>query len=189
MVGHLTSLPRCTVVQIVGSVPTLELDVNSMELVRRVADCAGGPVFPLHAPLLVDRPETAAALRGDPHVRKTIEMFDRLTKAVVGIGAWTASGSTVRAALSDAFAAELDAAGAVADICSTILDVDGLEIRAGGLPDRFVGISPAQLRAVPDVLAIAGGADKAPAILAALRSGLIHRLVTDEEAARLLLTA
>ncbi|MGD0018832.1 MAG: sugar-binding domain-containing protein [Candidatus Limnocylindrales bacterium] len=189
MVGHLARLPGCTVVQIVGSVPTLELDVNSMELVRRVADCAGGPVYPLHVPLLVDSPEMAAALRSDANVHKTIAMFDRLTKAVVGIGAWTASGSTVRAALPEALVAELDAAGAVADICSTVLDASGCEIRADGLPGRFIAISPEQLRAVPDVMAIAGGAAKAPAILAALRSGLIHRLITDEEAARLLLAA
>ena len=189
MVGHLSKLPGCTVVQIVGSVPTLELDVNSMELVRRVADCAAGPVYPLYVPLLVDSPEMAAALRSDPHVHKTIAMFDRLTKAVVGIGAWTASGSTVRAALPEVIAAELDAAGAVADICSTVLDASGAEIRAAGLPGRFIAISPDQLRAVPDVTAIAGGAAKAPAILAALRSGLIHRLITDEEAARLLLAA
>ena len=189
MVGHLSKLPGCTVVQIVGSVPTLELDVNSMELVRRVADCAAGPVYPLYVPLLVDSPEMAAALRSDPHVHKTIAMFDRLTKAVVGIGAWTASGSTVRAALPEVIAAELDAAGAVADICSTVLDASGAEIRAAGLPGRFIAISPDQLRAVPDVTAIAGGAAKAPAILAALRSGLIHRLITDEEAARQLLAA
>lgn len=189
MVAHLSRLPGCTVVQIVGSVPTLELDVNSMELVRRVADCAGGPVFPLHVPLLVDDPEMAAALRRDPHVHKTIEMFGRLTKAVVGIGAWTASGSTVRAALPAGLAHELDVAGAVADVCSTVLDANGGELRVAGLPSRFIAISLEQLRAVPDVVAIAGGAVKAPAILAALRSGLIHRLITDEEAARLLLTA
>jgi DNA-binding transcriptional regulator LsrR (DeoR family) len=187
MVGHLTRLPGCTVVQIVGSVPTLELDVNSMELVRRVGDCAGGPVYPLPVPLLVDSPEMAAALRSDPHVHKTIAMFDRLTKAVVGIGAWTASGSTVRAALPEELAAELDAAGAVADVCSSVFDASGCEIRATGLPGRFIAISPEQLRAVPDVVAIAGGAAKAQAILAALRSKLIHRLITDEEAARLLL--
>ena len=189
MVGHLSKLPGCTVVQIVGSVPTLELDVNSMELVRRVADCAGGPVYPLYVPLLVDSPEMASALRSDPHVHKTVAMFDHLTKAVVGIGAWTASGSTVRAALPEEIAAALDAAGAVADICSTVLDADGAEVRAAGLPSRFIAISPEQLRAVPDVTAIAGGAAKAAAILAALRSGLIHRLITDEEAARLLLAA
>ena len=189
MVGYLSRLPGCAVVQIVGSVPTLELDVNSLELVRRVADCAGGPVFPLHVPLLVDSPEMAAALRRDPYVHKTIEMFDRLTKAVVGIGAWTASGSTVRASLPEGLAANLDAAGAVADVCSTVLDAGGGELQVDGLPGRFIAISLEQLRAVPDVVAIAGGAAKAPAILAALRSGLIHRLITDEEAARLLLAA
>jgi DNA-binding transcriptional regulator LsrR (DeoR family) len=187
MVGHLTRLPACTVVQIVGSVPTLELDVNSMEVVRRMADCAGGPVYPLPVPLLVDSPAMATALRRDPHVRKTVDMFDRLTKAVVGIGAWTASGSTVRAALPEELAATLDRAGAVADVCSNVLDAQGGEIRAGGLPDRLIAISPEQLRAVPNVVAIAGGAGKAPAIHSALLSGLIHQLITDEEAARLLL--
>jgi DNA-binding transcriptional regulator LsrR (DeoR family) len=139
--------------------------------------------------MLVDSPEMAAALRRDPHVRKTIDMFDRLTKAVVGIGAWTASGSTVRASLPQELAADLDSAGAVADVCSTVLDANGRELGAEGLPSRFIAISPEQLRAVPDVVAIAGWAAKAPAILAALRSGLIHRLITDEEAARLLLAA
>jgi DNA-binding transcriptional regulator LsrR (DeoR family) len=189
MVDHLTRLPGCTVVQIVGSVPTLELNVNSMELVRRVAQCAGGPVYPLHVPILVDTPEMAAALRRDPHVNRTVAMFDRLTKAVVGIGVWTAAGSTVRAALPAELAAELDSAGAVADVCSAVLDADGRELRKASLLDRFIAINPDQLRAVPDVVAIAGGAAKAPAILAALRSGLVHRLITDEDAARLLLAS
>jgi DNA-binding transcriptional regulator LsrR (DeoR family) len=139
--------------------------------------------------MLVDSPEMAAALRRDPHVHKTIEMFDHLTRAVVGIGSWTASGSTVRASLPEDLAAEVDAAGAVADVCSTVLDADGRELRAAGLPGRFIAISAEQLRATPDVVAIAGGAAKAPAILAAIRSGLIHRLITDEEAARQLLAA
>jgi DNA-binding transcriptional regulator LsrR (DeoR family) len=187
MVGHLPRLPACTVVQIVGSVPTLELDVNSLELVRRVAETTRGPVYPLHVPLLVDSPDTAAALRGDPHVSRTLSMFDRLTRAVVGIGAWTPGGSTVRAALPDDVVAELDRARVAADICSILLDADGRPIEASGLPGRFIAIRPEQLRAVPDVIAIAGGASKVEAIRAALRSGLIHRLITDEEAARLVL--
>ena len=189
MVDHLTSLPGCAVVQIVGNVPTLELNVNSMELVRRVAECAGGPVYPLHVPILVDSPAMADALRRDPHVGRSVAMFDRLTMAVVGVGAWTASGSTLRAALPAALAAELDSAGAVADVCSTILDAEGRELRADGLPGRFIAISSEQLRTVPDVVAIAGGEPKARAIQAVLRSGLIHRLITDEEAATALLSA
>jgi DNA-binding transcriptional regulator LsrR (DeoR family) len=188
MAGHLPRLPACAVVQLVGSVPTLELDVNSLELVRRVSERATGPVFPLHVPLIVDSPETAAALRRDPHVAKSVAMFDRLTRAVVGIGRWGDGGSTVRAALSEADAAAVDAAGGVADVCSIVLDAEGGQVRAAGLPDRCIAIPAEQLRRVPDVIAIAGGADKAPAIRAALRSGLVHRLVTDDRTARLLLT-
>ena len=93
MVGHLPWLPSCAVVQVVGSVPSLELNVNSLELVRRVAERAGGAVFPLHVPLIVDTPATAKALRADPHVARTQEMFPFITKAMVGIGAWR-SGAT-----------------------------------------------------------------------------------------------
>jgi len=189
MVGHLSRLPACTVVQIVGAVPTLELDVNPMELVRRVAECAGGPVYPLHVPLLVDSPDTAAGLRQEAHVARTMAMFGRLTKAVVGIGSWTAGGSTLRAAVPEGLVAELDAAGAVADVCSVILDDEGHPIASARLLDRLIAIGLDELRAVPDVIAIAGGTDKAPAIRAALRSGFIHRLITDERAARLLLSA
>ena len=187
MVGHLPNLPGCPVVQLVGSVPTLELDVNSVELVRRVAERSGGPVYPLHVPLMVESHETASALRAEPHVQRTIEMFPLVTRAIVGIGAWGAGGSTVRAALSESDGAAVDAAGAVADCCSILLNRDGNEVSAAGIPERCVAISAMDLRRVPDVVAIAGGVSKVGAIRAVMRSGLVHRLVTTDETARLLL--
>lgn len=187
MAEHLPRLPRCAVVQLVGGVPTLELEVNSLELVRRVAERTGGQVFPLHVPLIVDSRDTAEALRTDPHVARTFGEYGRVTRAVVGIGSWAPGGSTVRASLSERDAAAVDAAGAVADVCSIALDAGGTEVQAAGLPERCIAITAPQLRAVPDVVAVAGGRGKVDAIRAALRSGLIHRLVTDEEAARLLL--
>ncbi len=188
LVGQLPRLPACTVVQLVGSVPTLQLEVNAIELVRRLAERATGPVFPLHVPLLVGSAEMADALTSDSMAAATLGKFDSLTRAVVGIGAWTPGGNSIRAALSDADARAVDAAGGVADIASIVLDAEGRQVRAAGLPERCIAIREEQLRRVPDVIAIAGGADKVPAIRAALRSGLIHRLVTDEEAARLLVT-
>ncbi len=186
LVGQLPRLPACTVVQLVGSVPTIGLEVNSLELVRRLAERAPGPVFPLHVPLLVGSAEMADALASDSMASATLGQFNSLTRAVVGIGAWTPGASTIRAALSDADARTVDLAGGVADIASIVLDADGRQVRAAGLPERCIAIQEDQLRRVPDVIAIAGGADKVPAIRAALRSGLVHRLVTDEEAARLL---
>jgi len=189
LVGQLPRLPACSVVQLVGSVPTLQLEVNAIELVRRLAERATGPVFPLHVPLLVGSPEMADALASDSMASATLGKLDSLTRAVVGIGAWVPGTNSIRAALSDADALAVDAAGGIADVASIVLDADGRQVRAAGLPERCIAIREAQLRRVPDVIAIAGGAAKVPAIRAALRSGLIHRLVTDEEAARLLVSA
>jgi DNA-binding transcriptional regulator LsrR (DeoR family) len=185
MVEQLPRLPGCSVVQLVGSVPTLDLATNSLELVRRLAERATGPVYPLHVPLVVASAAMADALRLDPMAATTTGMFDSLTRAVVGIGAW-ADGNAIRAALSDADKQATDGAGGVADIASIVLDERGRGVHAAGLPERCIAIREDQLRRVPDVIAIAGGAAKVPAIRAALASGLVHRLVTSEDAARLL---
>lgn len=187
MIGHLPQLPAVSVVQLVGIVPSLELNVNTLELVRRLAGRAGGDVYPLAVPLLVEDAEVASRLRRDSHVQRTMSQFGRVTRAIVGIGAWAPGGSTVRALLSDADAAALDAAGAVADCCSIVLDADGREVHAAGLPERCIAISADDLRAVGDVVAISGGTSKVDAVRATLASGLIHRLVTTEETARALL--
>jgi DNA-binding transcriptional regulator LsrR (DeoR family) len=187
MVAYLPDLPACTVVQIVGSVPSLQLDVNSLELLRRVAERAGGAVHPLYVPMIVESPTVAAALRADPNVSGTLAMFSRLTRAVVGIGSWEPGGSTVRAALSDVDAAALDKAGAIADICAIPLDREGRVLQVDVLEGRSISITANELRGVPEVIAVSGGRRKVPSIRAALRSGLIHRLVTTEETARLLL--
>jgi deoxyribonucleoside regulator len=50
-----------------------------------------------------------------------------------------------------------------------------------------VGIPPDVLRRIPFVLGVAGGKVKAPAILGALRAGLVNALVTDDTAAQCLL--
>jgi DNA-binding transcriptional regulator LsrR (DeoR family) len=184
MVGHLRPLPACAVVQLVGSVPSLELEVNSSELVRRLAERAGGRVYPLHVPLILQSPVVADALRSDPNVTQTLDMFSRVTRAIVGIGAWVEGGSTVRAAMSREDGRAIEAAGAIADICGIPLDGDGREVLAGGLPERRIAISAEQLHAVPDVVAVSAGAGKVAAIGAALRSGLVHRLITDDLTAR-----
>jgi DNA-binding transcriptional regulator LsrR (DeoR family) len=187
MSAYLPALPACAVVQIVGSVPSLQLDVNSLELLRRVAERAGGPVYPLYVPLIVESPEVASALRADPNVSGTLAMFPRLTRAIVGIGAWEPDGSTVRAALTDADATALDRAGAVADICAIPIADDGQVIQAVGLGARSIAITADELRRVPEVIAVSGGRRKDRSIRAALRSGLVHRLVTTDDTARMLL--
>lgn len=182
-------LPGATVVQLVGSVPTADLKINSLELLRRLGESTGGSVYPLHAPMVLDTPDVAAALRSVGYVAKTLARFADITCALVGVGVWRSPGgadphgSSLRAALPGPLVRHLDAQGAVADISSTVLDVDGAVVGGDEVPARCIAITTEQLRAVPDVVGLAGGADKAGAVVAAVRAGLLHRLITDTAAA------
>jgi DNA-binding transcriptional regulator LsrR (DeoR family) len=184
MVRVLPPLARCAVVQIVGSVPTSDLQVNSLDLARALAERAGGSV----STLVVDSVDTATRLRAEPFVHETVQQFDHLDRALVSVGAWLPGQSALMDVLPADLRRELLDAGAVADICTTILDADGRQVLAGDLPGRSIAITPDQLRAVPDVVAVVGGgAIRAPALRAALRSGVLHRLITDSSTARALL--
>jgi DNA-binding transcriptional regulator LsrR (DeoR family) len=57
------------------------------------------------------------------------------------------------------------------------------------LRERMIGIDAEQMRAIPEVLVIAYGRVKVPAVRAALRSGLVDGLVTQTVVARALLEA
>jgi DNA-binding transcriptional regulator LsrR (DeoR family) len=54
--------------------------------------------------------------------------------------------------------------------------------------ERCIAITAEQLHGIPDVIAVAGGAQKAQAIHAVIAAGLITSLVTDADVARYLLT-
>ena len=51
----------------------------------------------------------------------------------------------------------------------------------------MVGISLEQLRALDGVIGVAGGEEKVPAILGALRGGYLNVLITDEATAQAVL--
>jgi len=185
VVDELDSLAPAEIVQLVGGVHGAGLDIGGVELVRRMARVSGGRAFPLHAPLVVGSAEVAAQLRRDPSLTPALERFDRLSFALVGIGSWRPPRSALLAELDEDDRAELLAAGAVADICALSLASDGSLVE-GPLSERTIGIGEAELRRIPNVVAVAYGADKVAAIRAALRSGLIETLVTDAATARAL---
>ncbi len=73
-----------------------------------------------------------------------------------------------------------------ADISGVFLDADGKPVRTE-LAERMIGINYEQMRAIPELIAIPYGLAKAPAVSAALRSGLIGGLVTHTALAQLVL--
>ncbi|MEA2254441.1 MAG: hypothetical protein QOG35_486 [Solirubrobacteraceae bacterium] len=177
MRSALSRLAPCPVVQLTGALSRPDVDESSIELVRDVARTANGPAFYFYAPMIVPDASTAEVLRTQPEVARAIGKFPEVTTAVVGIGAWQEGLSTVADALSEQERREMYDAGVRAELCGIQLDAEGRTVTTS-LTDRLIGINAEQLRAVPDVIAIAYGRPKALAVQSALRGGLVTSLVT-----------
>lgn len=72
---------------------------------------------------------------------------------------------------------------AVGDICARYFNIHG-EFIHNEVYDRILGIPVEDLRTAKNLICIASGAEKIHAILGALRTGLIHTFITDEQTAK-----
>ena len=129
---------------------------------------------------------TARALRAQPEVARTFAQLSSVTKAVVGIGRWGPEQSTVFDAASPEEQRALHALGVCADVSGVFVDGNGDAVDAE-LTERMIVVSAEQLRSVPEVIGIAYGVQKAPAVRSAMRGGLVDGLVTHAPLARALL--
>jgi DNA-binding transcriptional regulator LsrR (DeoR family) len=188
MAGALPRLPGVPVVQLTGALPFQLGGVNSIDLVRDVARAAGGPAYVFYAPFTVRDAATARALREQPEVAHAFAQVPRVTKAVAGVGFWGPGESTLYDAADERDRQALRRLGVCADISGVFLSADGKPVKTD-LTDRMIGINAKQMRAIPELIVIVFGMAKLPALHAALRSGLVHGVVTHTALARALLEA
>lgn len=140
------------VVQICGAIDGLVPGAGPTELAARFAVKIGGRFHPLDAPAVAD----AKALRRS--VRPTTAIFDDVSIALLGIGAYP------------------DAAG---HLLVHVFDDEGHIVSA----EHAIALSVPQLRRAR-VVAAAGGRGKQRAVAGALRTGLLDVVVTDAACAR-----
>src|SRR5918998_405123 len=135
--------------------------------------------FGLQHSVVVDTPDddAARALRGQPEVARAFAQLPLVTKAVAGVGLWKPGQSTLYDALSEDDRTALHRLGVCADVSGVFLSADG-EAIGTELSERMIGINAEQMRAIPEVIVIPYGVAKAPAVRAALRSGLVGGIVT-----------
>jgi DNA-binding transcriptional regulator LsrR (DeoR family) len=186
MARALPRLPGIPVVQLTGALSSPDGRDSSVDVVREVASAGGGPAHVFYAPFTVPDPATARALRRQPEVARAFSQMPFVTKAVAGVGLWEPGQSTLYDASSEDDRRALRRLGVRADISGVFLSAEGEPVRTE-LAERMVGISAEQMQAIPEVIAITYGTAKAPAVRAAVRSGLIGGVVTHTALAQVLL--
>lgn len=177
------------VVQITGGNKALASDFDCQEVTRRLAGALNVAPVLLHAPCVVDRPETRQLLMQDSTVRHALAYFDTLDIAIVGIGSLVPTLSSTLIASDYIPAGDLDRLredGAVGDVFSYFLDAEGALV-ASPIYERLITISEEHIRRVPTLLGIGAGSQKARAVVAAARGGFVNTLVIDSFLARAVL--
>ena len=168
------------VVQTLGGIGNPNIQKHANNTTLRLARVTGATPLLLNAPGVAASREAKLILLGDSYVRETMDQFPNITLAVIGIGA--VEPSSMLAESGNIFSRheleELTAGGAVAGIDQRFVDARGNPV-VTPLTERVIGIELEQLRAIPRVIALAGGQSKTPAIAGALRSGIVDILITD----------
>jgi DNA-binding transcriptional regulator LsrR (DeoR family) len=186
MARELPALPGTPVVQLSGALSLPGRPDTSVDVVRDVAGRSGGIAHVFYAPLTVPDAATASALRRQPEVARAFSQLPSVTKAVGGVGLWEAGQSTLYDTSSEHDRRALRELGVCADISGVFLSADGEPVPTE-LADRMIAISAEEMRTIPEVIVIPYGIRKAPAVRAALRSGLVGGIVTHATLARAVL--
>jgi DNA-binding transcriptional regulator LsrR (DeoR family) len=186
MTESMPALPRVSVVQLTGAIGNLH--DSPVEIVRKVTQSSGGSAYPIFAPLVVDDAVTAAAFRRQADVSRALRMFDDVTTAVVSVGSWDPPNSQLLGAISEGEQRALMDQGVKAEIAAILVSAAGTVVTSD-FAARCISISAAQMRHIPRVIGVAGGAEKAEAVVAVARAGLLTGLVTERALAEAALAA
>lgn len=178
-----------SVVQITGGLDQVETKYNAIELSSRLANVYSSQCYHLYAPAIVDSAKTKDVLFSDSSIKRTLDLFNKVNVAVVGIGSVSPKPSTLLykgGFLKDEDITSILGNNAVGDINTYFYDENGKSCKLE-LRDRAVGMDLEQLKRVRYVIGVAGGEFKTEAIYAALKGKIINILVTDYNTARQLL--
>jgi len=177
------------VIQILGGVGNPNAEVHATQVTRRLAELIGGEATLLPAPGVVGSRSAREVLMKDRFVSEAMDLFGKITLALVGIGA--TEPSRALASSGNVFSPReikgLADKGAVGDICLRFFDAAGRQV-VTELNDRVISVELDQLRAVRRVVGVAGGRRKTNALRGALNGKLVNVLITDLASAERLLT-
>ncbi len=142
------------------------------------------------APLRASNASVAQILRQERSVQDVMLAACAADVAIVGIGALDQKrqATILRSGyISEGEQLLYGRKGAVGDILGYFMRPDGQLADPMPIHDELIAVSPEELATIPTVMGVAGGKEKAEAIVAALKGARINALVTEEATARAML--
>ncbi len=180
-----TPAPLVRLVALLGGVPR-RISTVPFDVIHPLAEKTAAEAFLLSVPMIANTPADGAVLRAQRGVAQSLKLATEATLSLAGIGHVSELGGLPMAGMvTPQEMYELRTRGAVGELLGRFFTADG-SLLDTDLHDRVIAVPPGALRGV---VGVAGGGDKAEAIAAILRSGVLDGLITDEPTARLLVAA
>jgi deoxyribonucleoside regulator len=174
------------VVQAMGTVDASPGPFDAVELGLMLAHHWGSNFIRLNMPAVLQDAQTCQQLFQLSQVQHVMGRLAEADAALIGIGTLTNSVFAERGVISPLDQLELQQVGAVGEILGRFYNREGEECDTS-YRDRVVSLPLEQLRKIPLRIGITTGNDRAAAIRAAIRGGLMNRLVIDGYGAKALL--
>jgi DNA-binding transcriptional regulator LsrR (DeoR family) len=182
-------LPNVTIVQVMGGLGPVGAMEHSTELVQRAAQKLNARFRLVPAPGVVSSQDTAVALTSDKQISETLALAARADLVLVGLGVPSPDAILLRDGniITTEDLSRIKESGGVGDMALRFINALGQPIDLE-INNRIIGLSLEQIKAIPRVIAVAGGKAKYPLIRAALKGNLLNILVTDNRTAEALLS-
>ncbi|HVJ42608.1 MAG TPA: sugar-binding transcriptional regulator [Dongiaceae bacterium] len=173
--------PDLKVVSVSGSL-TRSLAANPLDIVMRLAGQTEAAGYFLPVPYLAKNLTEKSVLLAQDSIRSMLDLARQADLVLVGIGSLEGDAHLRQVGMiADQEWADLNSHGAVGDLMGSFIDAEGRPV-ASAVNQLSVGLGLQDLCG-KQVIAVAGGMHKAEAILAALKTGTLTGLVTDERTA------
>ncbi len=177
------------VVPIIGAMGTVETGIYPNAIATGFARKLNGKAYLVNAPAILSTPEICDSIKNDRAFRPVASNWNNVDTAVVSVSGISAADSVSRFEIfSEAELKQLRQLGVVGATNFDFLDAEGFQVTTE-LDRRILKIGFERLRAVRNLIVVAFGTHKVAAIRAALRSGIVNVLITDQSTARAVLAA
>jgi DNA-binding transcriptional regulator LsrR (DeoR family) len=187
--GH-RSLVGSSVIQMNGGANSHSTGIPYIgEILETIGEAFDARVIHFPVPAFFDYAETKQAMWRERSIQHVLNKLAHLDIAIFGVG--SPQGAVPSQVYTAGYfdpdeIARITQHGIVGDVCTVLLREDG-SWEDIDFNHRASGVTPRDLRKVPKRMCVVGDPRRAPALLGALRAGVVTHLVVDEGTARLVL--
>lgn len=173
-----------TFIPLLGGIGDNEIDIHANQIAVSLARAFGGDFKLLHAPAVMSDLSTKEKLCKDEKIKEVLDLIDKTTIAIVGIGNPMSLNSTIMASgyMHEADIEDLKKYNSIGAICLQAFDKEGktsiLEFN-----QRVLGVKLEDLKKIKRTIGVASGDEKIEAIKASLKAKFINSLAINHSLA------